>query len=194
MRQFVFTAIGWLGLCAATAANPATPPAAAEKCALCHGERGESAAEDIPRLAGQHEEYLEKQLGDFKAGRRGGLMVRMARRLSGEEIAALARFYASQPAAPAAAATEMAPVGAFIHRRGNPWSGVPACRTCHGETGRGTAKLPRLAGQDAAYLERQIREFTQRSRTNDNEVMHVIAERLTPLETRAVAQYLAALP
>ena len=77
-----------------------------------------------------------------------------------------------------------------------------ATRTCRSRparcaTGRAPTaarQLPRLAGQNAAYLEREIREFTQRKRTNDNEVMHVIAERLTPLEARAVAEYLASLP
>lgn len=179
---------------AAGAQAPAPPAVVAKKCALCHGERGESAGEDFPRLAAQHEDYLAKQLRDFRDGRREGLMVRMARGLPEDEIAAIARYYARQPApAPAAPASELVPVGRFTYLRGNPWSGVPACRTCHGEAALGTALLPRLAGQNAAYLERQIREFTQRKRTNDNEVMHVIAERLTALEARAVAEYLAAL-
>ncbi len=173
---------------------PAVPAVVAAKCALCHGEKGESAGEDFPRLAGQHEAYLAKQLHDFVAGRREGLMVRMARGLSDGDIAAIARFYATQPVSPSAPPTELADVGRFIHLRGNPYAGIPACKVCHGASAHGTAQLPRLAGQNAAYLERQIRDFTQRKRTNDNEVMHTIAERLTALEARAVAEYLASLP
>jgi cytochrome c553 len=65
---------------------------------------------------------------------------------------------------------------------------------CHGEAARGTPQLPRLAGQNADYLERQLREFTQRKRTNDNAVMHEVAEKLSPFEARALAEYLARLP
>lgn len=183
-----------LAALSAHAQAPGVAETVTKRCAMCHGEKGESMAEDFPRLAGQHESYLAKQLKDFRDGRREGPMVRMARGLSDGDIAALAKYYAAQPAPPSAARTELHDVGRFVHLRGNPYSQIPACKACHGEGAHGTATLPRLAGQNAAYLERQIREFTQRKRTNDNEVMHVIAERLTPLEARAVAEYLASLP
>lgn len=194
VKSMVAAAALAFAVLAAHAQAPGVAEAVAKRCALCHGERGESMAEDFPRLAGQHESYLAKQLRDFRDGRREGPMVRMARGLSDGDIAALAKYYAAQPAPPSAARTELHDVGRFVHLRGNPHSQIPACKACHGENAHGTAALPRLAGQNAAYLERQIREFTQRRRTNDNEVMHVIAERLTPLEARAVAQYLASLP
>lgn len=181
-------------MASAWAQAPAVPSVVASKCALCHGEKGESASEDFPRLASQHEAYLVKQLHDFRAGRREGLMPRMVRGLSDEDMVAIARFFASQPVPPPAPRTELADVGRFIHLRGNSNSGIPACKVCHGDAAHGTAQLPRLAGQNASYLERQLRNFTQRKRTNDNEVMHSIAERLTALETRAVAEYLASLP
>lgn len=180
---------------AALAQAPARPAVVETKCSLCHGEKGESASEEFPRLAAQHEAYLAKQLRDFRAGRRQGLMTRMARGLSDDDIVAIARYFAAQPAPPAAAKlSELAAVGRYILLRGNRWSGVPACRICHGESAHGTPQLPRLAGQNAAYLERQIREFTQRQRTNDNEVMHSVAEKLTAFEAHAVAEYLAGLP
>jgi cytochrome c553 len=180
---------------ASPAQSPSPPPAVKAKCAVCHGERGETVSEDFPRLAGQHEAYLAKQLRDFVSGTRKGPMVRMARGLTEEEIVAISRYYAAQPAPPPSAPpSEMAVVGRYIHLKGNPTTGIPACKACHGEKAHGSAALPRLAGQHAAYLERQIQEFTQRKRTNDNEVMHTIAERLTPLETRAVAEYLSSLP
>jgi cytochrome c553 len=68
---------------------------------------------------------------------------------------------------------------------------VPACASCHGPTGLGTAALPRLASQYAGYLETQLKQFNSRERTNDNAVMHTIASKMTPLEMAAVAQHLA---
>lgn len=183
----------------ATAAAPARPseppPPVKARCAACHGEQGETTSEEFPTLAGQHPAYLLKQLQDFQSGARQSLMNRMVRGLGAAELEAIARYYASlPPPAPASPPSELAAVGRFIHLRGNPWSGIPACKSCHGADGHGTAQLPRLAGQHAAYLERQLKEFTQRKRTNDNEIMHTIAERLTALEARAVAEYLATLP
>lgn len=188
-------AFALLGLAAVVAqAAPEAPAVVAARCAVCHGARGESAAEDFPRLAAQNEAYLAKQLHDFRSGNRQSLMTRMVKGVPEEEFAAIARYFASQPAAPPAAATEMAAVGRYVFLHGDKWAGIPACRTCHGEAAHGTPTLPRLAGQHADYLERQLREFTQRKRTNDNEIMHSIAERLTALETRAVAEYLSSLP
>lgn len=190
MRAFAMA-----GLAAATArAGLEAPAVVTARCALCHGARGESAAEDFPRLAAQNEAYLAKQLHDFRSGARQGIMARMVKGVPEEEFAAIARYFASQPSAIPAAASEMAAVGRYVFLHGDKWAGIPACRTCHGETAHGTPTLPRLAGQHADYLERQLREFTQRKRTNDNEVMHSIAERLTALETRALAEYLSSLP
>lgn len=195
IRWFVALALAACSAFSALAQTPAAPAVVGKKCALCHGAKGESAGEDFPRLAAQNETYLAKQLRDFKAGRREGFMARMVRDLSEDDIVAVARFYAAQPAPPSSGTkSELSDVGRFVHLRGNPASTVPACKSCHGEDAHGTETLPRLAGQNAAYLERQIREFTQRKRTNDNEIMHVIAERLTELELKAVASYLATLP
>ncbi|MCW5592114.1 MAG: c-type cytochrome [Burkholderiales bacterium] len=178
----------------ARAQSPEPPAIVKTRCAACHGERGESAGEDFPRLAAQHEAYLAKQLADFKAGRREGIMQRMVRGVAEGDLEAAARYYSAQSVPAPAPKSELHDVGRFVFLRGNPWAKIPACKACHGESAHGSAQLPRLATQNAAYLERQIREFTQRKRTNDNEVMHSIAERLTALEARAVAEYLATLP
>jgi cytochrome c553 len=70
---------------------------------------------------------------------------------------------------------------------------VAACSACHGANGAGTDKLPRLAGQYAEYVERQLKAFDKRERTNDNAVMHGIASKLTELEVKAVASYVSGL-
>jgi cytochrome c553 len=174
---------------------PKAPAAVTAKCAVCHGDAGETAGEDFPRLSGQNEKYLAKQLSDFRAGNRTGLMVRQAKGLSDADITAIARYYAAQPVpAPTAAPSDKAAAGRSIYVKGKPTSRVPACMTCHGEAAHGTPLLPRLAGQHADYLERQLKDFNLRKRTNDNAVMHEVAEDLTPAEMRAVAEYLASLP
>ena len=68
------------------------------------------------------------------------------------------------------------------------------CQSCHGASGHGTTTLPRLAGQNAIYLELQIKQFNTRERTNDNEVMHAIASKMSELEIKAVSEYLSGQP
>ena len=188
----LFAVLGVPLMVGAAAPNP--PAVVKARCSVCHGDAGETAGEDFPRLSGQHETYLAKQLRDFQAGTRTGLMVRQARGLSEAEITAIARYYAAQPVpAPTAAPSDKLAAGRSIYLNGKPASSVPPCMACHGEAAHGTPQLPRLATQHADYLERQLKDFTLRKRTNDNAVMHEVAENLTPAEMRAVAEYLASL-
>jgi len=164
------------------------------RCALCHGDKGEAGSEEFPVLAGQHEKYIAKQLRDFQAGRREGLMQRFAKPLSEDDIVAIGRFYASQKPSPHAPGdADLVAAGRYLYQKGNPLSGVPACKTCHGDQAHGSESLPRLAGQHSPYTQRQLKEFVQRKRTNDNEVMLSVTEKLTPSEAKAVAEYLATL-
>jgi len=166
----------------------------ANRCALCHGPEGDSVSPIFPRLAAQHPEYIAKQLADFQAGRRKGTMSDQARDLSPEEMRALGTFFSQKKPRPQRVRDEdLAGVGRYIYLKGNPFSGVAACASCHGPRGAGTVQLPRLAGQHAAYLESQLKDFTKRDRTNDNAVMHTIASKLTDLEINAVAAYISAL-
>lgn len=168
----------------------------AEKCSLCHGAAGESSSVLYPRLAGQHYQYIAKQLADFKAGRRASdTMGAMAGDLTEAEMLALGVFFEKKPARSALGRDpELLAVGRFIFVRGNEYSGVAPCASCHGDKGHGTPQLPRLAGQGALYIENQLKSFDKRVRTNDNAVMHSIASRLTELEVKAVAAYLSTLP
>jgi cytochrome c553 len=161
-------------------------------CFVCHGMAGESSSEIFPRLAGQHWEYIAKQLQQFKSGdRKSTAMADMAAKLSADEMAALGRYFEKQPVAHEPAKDPaLAAVGSYIYQHGNRFSGVPACASCHGPQAHGSAALPRLAGQYASYVETQLKLFHQRQRTNDNAVMHSIVEKMTPLEMAAVAEYL----
>lgn len=165
------------------------------KCFICHGAEGESSSPLFPRLAGQHASYLARQLADYKSGKRkSSAMQPMVDDLSAADFAALGKYFENRPVhLHPVADPELAQLGRFIYLRGNPYSGVPACAGCHGPTGQGTEALPRVAGQHAQYTERQLKLFSQRERTNDNAVMHLVASRLTELETKAVASYVSGL-
>ena len=180
---------------AVTTANPRVMEIIDTRCVLCHGREGESASAVYPRLAAQHPDYLQKQLKDFREGRRkSDTMSDMVKDLKDEEFAGLAAWFGSRKAAfrqPGDA--DLAAVGKFVFTRGNSYSGVPACTACHGPSGHGTQQLPRLAGQHPAYLEVQLKEFGKRERSNDNAVMHSVASKLTELEIRAVSVYIGAL-
>jgi cytochrome c553 len=162
-------------------------------CFLCHGADGESGSEAFPRLAGQNAEYIARQLADFKSGRRkSSAMASMVANLSPQDMAALGAFFASRPPhkEPASDA-QLAAAGQKLYAQGDESRGVHACAGCHGTDGAGNAQLPRLAGQHAAYLENQLKQFHTRERTNDNAVMHHIVVKMTPQEMAAVSEYLS---
>ena len=165
------------------------------RCFLCHGMEGESASPVFPRLAGQHAEYIAKQLGDFKSGKRkSDTMKPQAEELTPDEMKALGAFFQSKKASSKAAGDlDLLAVGKYVFTRGNSFSGLPACASCHGVKGYGTPLLPRLAGQHPRYIEDQLKQFNKRERTNDNAVMHTVASKLSELETHAVAEYIATL-
>ena len=195
IAQSVFLLIG-VGLSASSWAQ--ADEARAKKivggvCFVCHGAEGESSSEVFPRLAGQHWQYIAKQLENFKNGKRKSTaMADMSAKLTPDEMVALGKFFEKQTHAPEPPKdTGLAAVGQYIYHQGNKYSGLAACASCHGPEAKGTASLPRLAGQFASYTETQLKQFNQRERTNDNAVMHAIASKMTPLEMAAVAEYLS---
>jgi cytochrome c553 len=162
-------------------------------CFLCHGAEGDSSSEIFPRLAGQHSEYIAKQLENFKSGKRNNTAMRdMVTKLTPDEMLAIGRYFEKQ-SVPVEAPKDagLAAVGKYIYHNGNKYSGVPACASCHGAEAKGTVALPRLASQFAIYTETQLKQFNTRERNNDNAVMHSIVSKMTPLEMSAVAEYLS---
>jgi len=180
----------------AWAAEPTAESLVSSRCATCHGAEGHATSPIFPSLAGQNREYLVKQMQDFKSKKRvSETMAPQVADLSDEAIAALADFFAARKARTHRVSdADLVPVGRYIYTKGNSWSGVPACTTCHGENAAGSTNLPRLAGQNSRYLLAQLKDFNQRIRNNDNEAMHLVASRLTELEAKAVADYLSQLP
>ncbi|GAA6140388.1 c-type cytochrome [Hydrogenophaga sp. 5NK40-0174] len=162
-------------------------------CFLCHGESGDSTSEVFPRLAGQHAEYVAKQLEAFKSGqRKSTTMAEMVAKLTSDDMLALGKYYEAMPVTKhEVKEPELAAMGAYIYKNGNKFSGVPACASCHGPQGEGAANLPRIATQISGYIHTQLKSFNKRERTNDNAVMHAVAEKMTELEMAAVAEYLS---
>jgi cytochrome c553 len=162
-------------------------------CFMCHGEDGESASEVFPKLAGQHSEYIAKQLTNFKSGnRKSTAMADMSSRLTDDEMLALGKYFEAKSSPPETVKdVDLAGVGRYIFNHGNKYSGLPACASCHGKDGLGTASLPRLAGQYAIYVETQLKLFNKRERNNDNAVMHSVASTMSPLEMAAVAEFIS---
>lgn len=197
----------WLSMGAIAALLSATAAAAepvdlaraeeivAGRCFLCHGLEGESASPVFPRLAGQHADYIAKQLGDFQSGKRkSDTMKPQAEELTAAEMKALGAFFQNKKVgARVVRDVELLGVGKYVFNRGNQFTGLPSCASCHGEKGLGTPQLPRLAGQHPRYIEDQLKQFNRRERTNDNAVMHTVASKLSELETHAVAEYIATL-
>lgn len=187
-------------LAAPAAAQAADDARAAEivqgRCFICHGVDGESSSPAFPRLAGQHARYIERQLADYKAGRRkSSAMQPMVEELSPADFLLLGRYFeARRPRAHAVDDTELAQAGRHVYQRSDPDAGGAACATCHGADGAGSETLPRLAGQHAQYTENQLLAFSRRERRSDNALMHTIASRLSEHDRRAVAAYLSGLP
>ena len=203
-------AAGFAGFAATAKAADAAKPdldrgkaIAVQVCASCHGADGNSASGGFPKLAGQHPEYLVKQLNDFKAqpgakapARNNAVMVGFASALTEQDMRNVAAYYASQaPQLGAAHNAATVPIGQKIYRGGIGEKGVPACASCHGPTGQGIpAQYPRLSGQWTDYTVAQLNAFQQGAGArNNNEAMRQIASRLTDGEIKAVADYIAGL-
>ena len=119
------------------------------KCQHCHGLNGEASSAIYPRLSGQNEIYIAKQLHDFRSKKRKeATMNEMAADLTDDEITALAAYFSSQPTiVHRVRDKQLAAVGEYIFQKGNQYSGVADCASCHGENGEGNELRPRLSGQ-----------------------------------------------
>ena len=174
---------------------------AAEVCAACHGADGNSNSPANPKLAGQHADYLYKQLTNFKpkagakeAERANAVMLAFASQLSDADMRNVAAYFASQTLKPAAARNkDIVELGQKIYRGGIASKSVAACAGCHSPNGAGIpAQFPRLGGQYAEYTESQLVGFRQGVRKNSIQ-MTAIASRMSDAEIKAVSEYIAGL-
>lgn len=170
-------------------------------CAACHGPDGNAVGPTFPKLAGQHQAYLSKELHNFKVvpgatepTRYNAIMNGFAAALSDTDIQNVSAYYATQVVKPATAKLkDSVELGQKIWRGGIAEKNVPACASCHGPTGAGIpVQYPRLAGQWGEYNEAQLTAFKGGVRKN-NAAMTTIASRLSEAEIKAVADYAAGL-
>lgn len=175
---------------------------AGKVCAACHGPDGNSPLSVNPSLAGQHAEYIYKQLGNFKskdgkpAERNNAVMAGMAAPLSDDDMKNLAAYYSSQTPRPRAARDAgLVKQGQLIYRGGIAAKGLAACASCHSPNGAGMpAQFPRVAGQHAEYTAAQLKAFRGGERKNDlNGMMRTVTAKLSDHEIAAVAEYIAGL-
>jgi cytochrome c553 len=201
-----FAAIG----CVSSAALAAGPAPSAKKadtakggeivtkvCAACHNVDGNSAGAPNPKLAGQHPEYIAKQLNDYKSKKReNAVMLGFSAALSEDDIRNVSAYFAEQKPKEGAAKTVAGKdLGKQIYRGGIAEKGVPACAGCHGAIGAGMpSQYPRLAGQHADYTVEELKDFSLGKRANDqNKMMRSIAAKMNEAEMKAVADYIAGL-
>ena len=164
-------------------------------CAACHGADGNSGIPTNPKLAGQHPQYLAKQLEEFKSGKRANpIMSGFASTLSDGDMKDVAAWLAAQkPKAGFAKDKELVSLGERIYRGGIADRQVPACAGCHSPTGAGIpAQYPRLGGQHADYTAGQLVAFRDGARRN-NATMTQVAAKMNDREIKAVADYIAGL-
>ena len=191
-----------LGAAAADAPKAAPRPdlakgeaTATAVCAACHSFDGTRGSPANPIIAGQHPEYLAKQLAEFKEGRReNAIMKGFASTLSADDMRNVAAFYAGKSSKPGFSKDKtLVTLGERIYRGGIAERSVPACAGCHSPNGAGIpAQYPRLAGQHADYTEAQMLAFRDGVR-NNNAVMTGVAARLNNREIKALADYIAGL-
>ena len=168
---------------------------ATQVCAACHAVDGSRGSPANPILAGQHPEYIVKQLTEFKSGKRKNpVMQGFASALSEADMKNVAAFYASKQAKPGFAKDKtLVTLGERIYRGGIADKQVPACAGCHSPTGAGIpSQYPRLSDQHAEYTEAQLVAFRGGARDN-NAQMTAIAAKMSDREVKAVADYIAGL-
>jgi len=179
------------------AGDPAKGKTLSQTCAACHSVDGNSINPIWPKLAGQHTQYLVKQIQDFKDGKRvNAQMAPMVASLSEQDIADLAAYFSSQKVKPGSAKPELIEAGQKLYRAGDTQAGIPACMACHGPAGAGNpvALYPAIAGQHAAYTAIQLKAFKSEERSNDaNKVMRTISASMTNAQIEAVSEYIQGL-
>jgi cytochrome c553 len=164
-------------------------PAKAAVCVACHGQAGNSTDPAYPILAGQTARYLDLELRDFQAGRRSDpQMTPMTVGLTPDDMRELADYFAKQKPAPQPFAADPAKA-----KLGRAKADETLCTMCHLGGFAGQNEIPRVAGQNYAYIVKQLTAFKARTRTNDAGSMTSVASTLSAQDIENLANYIAGL-
>lgn len=173
-------------------------------CVACHGADGNATIAMYPKLAGQHAEYIYKQLKELKlgmtsggsAGRMDPVMSAMAMPLSDQDMKDISVYFASQNMTEESTPKDIVALGTMLYKAGDAERGIPACAACHGPRGNGTSLsgFPKISFQHADYIKAQLVKFRSGERVNDlNGMMQDIAKKLTDDDIEMLSKYLGGL-
>lgn len=200
MKNLAFAALAMFGAVSTVSAagDAAAGKTKSASCVACHSTDGNSMVPTFPKLAGQHAEYIAKQLADFKSGARNDpTMSPMAAPLSEQDAADLAAYFSGNTGSIGSAAdTEKAAIGQKIYQGGDKAKGISACMACHGPSGAGNpgARFPAISGQHSAYIVKALKDFRTGTRANDPaKMMRDVAAKMSDSDIEAVAEYIAGL-
>ncbi len=173
--------------------------AKAAVCGACHGMDGNSSDAQYPKLAGQSEQYIVRQLTDFKAGKRQNpIMLGMATPLSTQDMHDVGAYFASKTALPGVADQALVEKGETLFRQGDSTRGIPACMACHSIDGRGNpgAMYPQLTSQHAQYIQATLKAWHDGTTWGDDaqsQIMPAIAKKLDADDISALSSYVEGL-
>ncbi len=169
-------------------------------CAACHGVDGNSTVPMWPKLAGQHESYLVRQLLLIQSGKREiPEMAALVSTLSEQDIADISAYFSAQTITPGKAEIGKLQLGQSLYRAGNPETGTPACSSCHGPNGQGNpvSGYAVLAGQHAAYTDKSLKKFRATNAYGEDDapsaVMSGVVRLLSDVEIAALSSYIQGL-
>ena len=168
-------------------------------CAACHGMEGNPASSQYPKLAGQHEDYITRQVEMFKSRKRdSAVMMGFVMSLSAQDMHDIGAYFASKASLPGVADAKLVQRGEAIYRGGDKNTNAPACMACHGPDGRGNpgAGYPQLAGQYADYVTLKLKEWHDGKTWGDDDrakIMPAIAKGLGDADIAALASYIEGL-
>ncbi|MCF6436581.1 MULTISPECIES: c-type cytochrome [Pseudoalteromonas] len=209
MKKIALTLTMLLGTLSASNATAFDGDAEAGKaksatCAACHGPDGNAPVTMYPKIAGQHADYIYKQLQEFKLGMTSGgsegrmdpVMSGMAMPLSDQDMKDLAAYFSTLNMSEGTTPEDVVAAGQKLYKAGDAERGIPSCAACHGPRGNGTslAKFPKISFQHPEYIKSQLLKFRDGTRKNDlNGMMQDIAKKLTDKDIETLSKYLGGL-
>jgi cytochrome c553 len=171
--------------------------AKAATCGACHGADGNPTSSQYPKLAGQSENYIVRQIELMKSGKRSNpVMMGFIANMSVQDMHDIGAFYATKTSLPGVADQALVAAGQALYRGGR--AGTPACMACHGPDGRGNpgAMYPQLAGQYDDYTTAKLKAFRDGQGFSDDEhskIMTTIAKSLSDADIAALGSYIEGL-
>lgn len=173
--------------------------AKAAVCGACHGVDGNPSDKQYPKLAGQNEAYIARQLASFKDQKRQNpIMLGFASALSPQDMHDIGAFFATKTALPGVADEKLVERGQALYRGGDAKLGVPACMACHGPDGRGMAGsgFPQLGGQWTDYVSAKLHDWKNGTSWGDDataKIMPTVVQNLNDADITALASYIEGL-